>query len=160
MGIMTLFIICNIMNVIIQTVKSICTIRCGKVLAAVINAIAYGYYTYIVVLTMCELSLLVKIVIVGLCNLVGVYLVKFFEEKKKKDRLWKIELTSDLEVSGKIKKFLTDKEIPFTMTPTENLKKEFVLFNVFCYSQKESVLVKKIIEMYEIKYFVTEAKSL
>jgi uncharacterized protein YebE (UPF0316 family) len=160
MGIMTLFIICNVINVIIQTVKSICTIRCGKILAAVINAIAYGYYTYIVVLTMCELSLLVKIVIVGLCNLVGVYLVKFFEEKKKKDKLWKIELTSDLGVSEKIKKFLTDKNIPFTMTPTENLKKEFVLFNVFCYSQKESILIKKIIEMYEIKYFVTESKSL
>ena len=160
MGIMALFIICNVINVIIQTIKSICTIQCGKTLAAVINAIAYGYYTYIVVLTMCDLSLLVKIVTVGLCNLIGVYLVKFFEEKKKKDRLWKIELTSDLGVSEKIKKFLTDKNIPFTMTPTENLKKEFVLFNVFCYSQKESILVKKIIEMYEIKYFVTESKSL
>ena len=160
MGIMALFIICNVINVIIQTIKSICTIQCGKTLAAVINAIAYGYYTYIVVLTMCDLSLLVKIVTVGLCNLIGVYLVKFFEEKKKKDRLWKIELTSDLRVSEKIKKFLTDKDIPFTMTPTENLKKEFILFNVFCYSQKESILVKKIIEMYEIKYFVTESKSL
>ena len=65
-----------------------------------------------------------------------------------------------MRVSEKIKKFLTDKDIPFTMTPTENLKKEFILFNVFCYSQKESILVKKIIEMYEIKYFVTESKSL
>mgnify|MGYP000988205445 CR=1 FL=1 len=160
MGTMALFIICNVINVIIQTVKSICTIKCGKTLAAVINAIAYGYYTYIVVLTMCDLSLLVKIVTVGLCNLIGVYLVKFFEEKKKKDKLWKIELTSDLGVSEKIKKLLTDKNIPFTMTPTENLKKDFILFNVFCYSQKESILVKKIIEMYEIKYFVTESKSL
>ena len=41
----------------------------------------------------------------------------------------------------------------FTMTPTENLKKSSFFFNVFVIVKKESILVKKIIEMYEIKYF-------
>ena len=36
------FIILNIVNVIIQTVKSIATIKCGKGCAAAVNAIAYG----------------------------------------------------------------------------------------------------------------------
>ena len=37
-----LFVVLNVVNVIIQTVKSIATIKCGKVAAAVINAVACG----------------------------------------------------------------------------------------------------------------------
>ena len=35
------FIILNILNVIIHTVKSIATVKCGKTAAAIINAVAY-----------------------------------------------------------------------------------------------------------------------
>ena len=37
-----IFIVLNIVNVIIQTVKSIATIKCGKTAAAFVNAVAYG----------------------------------------------------------------------------------------------------------------------
>ena len=47
----TSYIVFNILNVIIQTIKSIVTIKCNKWIAAIVNAIAYGLYTYIVVLT-------------------------------------------------------------------------------------------------------------
>ena len=40
-----IFIVLNIFNVIIQTVKSIATVKCGKGAAALINAVAYGLYT-------------------------------------------------------------------------------------------------------------------
>ena len=83
------FIIFNIINVVIQTIKSICTIKCNKWIAAIVNAIAYGLYTYIVVLTVCELPLWIKIFTVAGANLIGVFLVKYFEEKKRKDKLWK-----------------------------------------------------------------------
>ena len=36
-----LFITMNILNVIIQTIKSIATIKSGKIVAALVNAIAY-----------------------------------------------------------------------------------------------------------------------
>ena len=36
-----IFIVLNVVNVIIQTVKSIATIKCGKTMAALVNAIAY-----------------------------------------------------------------------------------------------------------------------
>ena len=51
------FIILNILNVIIQTVKSIATVKCGKTAAAIINAVAYGLYTIVTVYMMCELEL-------------------------------------------------------------------------------------------------------
>ena len=76
-----IFIALNVVNVIIQTVKSIATIKCGKTAAAVVNAIAYGLYTVVVVYTVCDLPLWIKVVIVGGANLIGVYVVKWLEEK-------------------------------------------------------------------------------
>ena len=80
MELLILFIVMNIVNVVLQTVKSIATIKCGKLMAGLINAVAYGLYTYIVVLTMCDLPLLAKCLIVALANFVGVYVVKLIEE--------------------------------------------------------------------------------
>jgi len=36
------FIILNIVNVILQTCKSLATVKCGKFGAALVNAVAYG----------------------------------------------------------------------------------------------------------------------
>ena len=52
-----IFIALNIVNVIIQTVKSLATVKCGKTVAAVVNAVAYGLYTVVVVYTVCDLPL-------------------------------------------------------------------------------------------------------
>ena len=93
MKLIVIFILLNIANVIIQTVKSIATIKCGKGLASLVNAIAYGLYTVVVVYTVCELPLWFKVVVVAVSNLIGVYVVKFLEEKKEKEKLWKIECT-------------------------------------------------------------------
>ena len=85
-----IFVVLNVVNVVIQTVKAIATIKCGKVPAAVINAAAYGLYTIVVVYTVCELPLWLKATVVAVANLVGVYVVKVFEEKARKDKLWKV----------------------------------------------------------------------
>jgi hypothetical protein len=153
MSLFVLFIVCNIANVIIQTIKSICTIKCGKTAAAVVNALAYGFYTYIIVLTTCELSLLTKCIVVGLCNLVGVYVVKYFEEKSRKDKLWKVEVTVPTEY----------KEIVDKLEVTHSyivLSDKHTLFNFYCETQEESLIVKNAVENYNAKYFVAESKVL
>ena len=48
------FVILNIVNVIIQTVKSLATVKCGKTVASIVNAVAYGLYTVVVVYTVCD----------------------------------------------------------------------------------------------------------
>ena len=70
-----LFVVLNIVNVIIQTVKSIATVKCGKEVAAVINAVAYGLYTIVTIYMMCELPLFLKAGVVAICNLIGVWTV-------------------------------------------------------------------------------------
>ena len=68
------FVLLNVANVIIQTVKSIATIKCGAWAAAIINAVAYGLYTIVVVyMTADGLGLFWKALIIGIANLVGVY---------------------------------------------------------------------------------------
>ena len=151
---LTIFIVLNIINVIIQTVKSIATVKCGKVSASIINAVAYGLYTVVTVYMLCELSLGLKALIVALANLVGVYVVKLIEEKSRKDKLWKIEATVNT-----IDAYtdLNDNGISCNCLYITN---GGYIINCFCPTQKESAIVKEILNHYNAKYFVTETKNL
>lgn len=92
MNLLLIFVLLNIANVVLQTAKSICTVKCGKTVAAIANAVAYGLYTVVIVYTVCDLSLWLKIIVVALANFVGVYVVKAIEQKMEKEKLWKIEM--------------------------------------------------------------------
>lgn len=151
------FIVLNIANVIIQTVKSIATVKCGKVSAAVINAVAYGLYTIVTVYLMCELDLYLKAGIVALCNLVGVYVVKLIEEKARKDKLWKIEATVFEPHTKSLHLDLTAEEIPCNYIPKIG---KWSVFNIYCDSQEKSKIVKALLDKYNAKYFVSESKTL
>ena len=156
MKLLFLFIVMNILNVVIQTIKSIATIKYGKTAAAIVNAVAYGLITYIVVLTMCILPLLAKCLIVAGCNFVGVYVVKFFEEKARKDKLWKVEATIPVEVAEKVKHDLKANGLPYNYIDIE----KYYLFNVYCENQEQSKVAKVVLDYYNAKYFVSESKSL
>ena len=155
-----LFIIFNIINVIIQTIKSIATIKCGKWGAAIINAIAYGLYTYVVILTMCDLPLLAKCLIVASANFVGVWVVKFIEEKARKAKLWKVEATVQnmVHFTNYIQKECKKHLIPYSIINVENVN--YVVFNFYCATQEKSRIVKQICDGCNAKYFVSESKTL
>ena len=160
MKLLILFIIMNVLNVIVQTAKSLATIKCGKMGAAVVNAIAYGLYTYIVVLTMCNLPLLAKCIIVALANFVGVWFVKWAEEKARKDKLWKVQATlrnTGIDPSNDDCLIeLKANDIPFNYIDVQ----KYILVNCYCATQSESAKVKTILDKYNAKYFVSESKTL
>jgi uncharacterized protein YebE (UPF0316 family) len=156
MKLLVLFIIMNIVNVVIQTIKSIATIKCGKLAAAAINALAYGLYTYIIVLTNCDLPMLAKCLIVASANFVGVWVVKYFEEKARKDKLWKVEATVPLEYVMPLHITLEDCGIAHNSICIG----KYTIFNIYCPTQKESIEVREALEVKNIKYFVSESKSL
>ena len=151
------FIVLNIVNVIIQTVKSIATIKCGKGMAALVNAIAYGLYTVVVVYTVCDLPLWLKVVVVGACNLIGVFCVKWGEEKARKDKLWKVEATINEPYKESLIDALKKANLPFNYI--EGVGK-YVLFNIYCPTQEESKAVKGLLDFHKAKYFVSESKTL
>lgn len=151
-----IFIILNITNVIIQTIKSLVTVKCGKTAAALINAAAYGLYTVVVIYTVCELPLYLKALIVAICNLVGVYVVKLIEERARRDKLWKVEATIPVEIAEKVKHDLRANGLPHNYIDIE----KYYLFNVYCENQEQSKIAKVILDYYNAKYFVSENKSL
>jgi uncharacterized protein YebE (UPF0316 family) len=155
---LTGFIILNVINVIIQTIKSIATIKGGKITASIANALAYGFYTYIVIY-MCDESLdnWKKALIIGLSNLVGVYFVKLFEEKKQKDKLWLVQATCKSLNTDNMSKDLEEAKIPYNYTYVNN---NYTMFNCYCNTQKDSKKAKEILDKYKAKYFASESKTL
>ena len=144
----------NVLNVIVQTAKSLVTIKCGKVAAAIVNAVAYGLYTYIVVLTMCDLPLIWKCIIVALANFVGVYVVKWVEEKARKDKLWAIRFTVKDNEREKIINELEDRDISYGY----DVRGKYIVFETFCNSKKETLKVEEIVKKFNAKYFISENK--
>jgi uncharacterized protein YebE (UPF0316 family) len=156
MEMLIIFIVLTILNVVIQTIKSIATIKCGKWVAALVNAVAYGLYTYVVFFTASDgIDLHAKALITAFANLVGVYVVKFFEEKARKDKLWKVEATIPAKYQSAVHFDL--KDIPHNYIEGVG---NYTLFNFYCATQAESAKVRDIINQYEAKYFVSESKTL
>lgn len=157
MSLLLIFIILNVVNVLIQTVKSIVTVKGNKYSASIINALAYGLYTVVVVYMVCELPLYLKAIIIGLANLIGVFVVKFIEEKKRKDKLWKVEVSIPYYCTDELHQCLRKEHISHNFIT--NIGK-YTIFNCYCESKYESELVKKILNNFNAKFFVSESKVL
>ena len=158
MNMLILFTVLTIINTIIQTVKSIATVKCGKISAALINAFAYGLYTYVIIFTSADgLSIHTKAIITALANLVGVYIVKLIEEKAKKDKLWKIELAipSHYPVSL-IKKQIEQAGVHCNYVEVGH----WVMFNCYCETQEQSRAMTEIAKRFEGKISAYESKPL
>ena len=151
------YVLFNVLNVIIQTVKSIVTIKCNKYIASIANAVAYGLYTYIIILTSIDIELWVKIAVVALANLIGVFIVKAIEEKRRKSMLWKIEFTVNGALTDSVDELLKLARVPHNYIDKVG---RYTIFNAYCATEKESESVKEIIKKYNAKYFVSETKIL
>ena len=152
-----IFCLLNVANVIIQTVKSLATIKCGKTVAALVNAVAYGLYTVVVVYTVCDLALWLKVLVVAVANLIGVFVVKWLEEKSRKDKLWKVECTIPNHQALLLCYDLKEK-VPFNCYEVN--EGNYTVFNIYCATQNLSAYVKECLKSYDAKYFVSESKLL
>lgn len=155
---LVLFIVLNIVNVVVQTIKSICTIKCDKVVAAIVNAVAYGLYTVVTIYMLCDLPLMWKAFIVAMCNLVGVYVVKLIEEHARKDKLWKVEATF-AHKENFIHNLIVWARVNHIGYNYIDIDKYYVV-NFYCPTQKDSAIVKEFINKFNGKYFVSESKTL
>lgn len=153
-----IFIVLNIVNVVIQTVKTIVTVNGSPMSAAIINAITFAIYTVVVVFMNADgLGVFWKAVIIGVVNFIGVYVVKVIEIKNRKDKLWKVEATVLRGYTQSLHKALVEAEISHNYL--ENVGK-WTLFNVYCETQVQSAKAKEILNRFNAKYFVSESKIL
>lgn len=167
-----LFVVLQLVNVVLQTLKSIITVKGTTTQSALMNAIAYGVYTVIVVFTAGTFTgdyltdLIIKIAVTMGTNLIGVYISAWILNKFKKDKLWEIVATVKMPVVyninyidrkakflSAIEKQIKDKQLSYHYIELKN--SEFV-FTFYCNTQKESLAVKEILKDYDYKYIVHE----
>lgn len=157
MNVLILFSLLTVVNVIFSTIKSIVTIKSGKTVASLISAGYYGYYNVVLIYTVADFPLWQKVVVTFLANLIGVWLVKWGEEKVKKDKLWKVEATVLKAVDWEeLVKKLKDYHVPCNYVDID----KYVLINCYCANQNQSKTVKDLLNAYHAKYFVSETKNL
>ena len=102
------------------------------------------------------LGIMWKAIIIGLANLVGVYVVKVVEEKKRKIKLWKVEMT--VSKADFLPLLMNAREQNLVLNYVDIEK--WVLVNFYCETQEESHKVKELAKKYNVKYFVSETKNL
>jgi len=153
------FVILNFVNVLVNTARSLVTVKGGKWGASVMNAICYGYYTIIIVITATyEMPLIMKCIAVAVVNFIGVFTIKFCEERFTKDKKWiflataKIADNAIVDVAEKLKML----NIKLVYTPV--IVNELYTLEIFSNDKKESDMITAVLENYNIKYSAVESK--
>lgn len=155
MKMIIIFAICSLVNVMLNTIKTIIMYKNEKISSSVINAVTYGFYTVVVVLMAGDMELWLKVVLTTVTNFFGVYLSMMLLDKLRKDKLWKVEATVPTKYAEAVHFDL--KTVPHSFI---KISEKHTLFNFYCATQKESAKVKAIINQYDAKYFVSESKNL
>lgn len=141
----------QLVNVILNTFKTIITARATKIPAAIINSLTFGFYTLVVALTANMSNLWVNMAITVVANFIGVYYSIWLLEKLRKDRLWEIVATVNEEVYFRVHNAFKEENIPFTMMRDST---NHYVFNIYSANQKQSQLIKEVLQKYKAKYIV------
>ena len=151
---MVIFAIMQFINVILSTLRSICTIKSGKHIGMLMNVISYTFYAAVVkLLTAQELWFVVAVTAVTNC--IGFYIAEWIFQSAQKDKLWRISATIKTEgkIIHQIDKAFDRYNITYNKTVCTN---GAVVYDIFSKSQGESHLVKEITQKYKMKYHVIE----
>lgn len=151
------FIALSIINVVFSTVRQLVTHGENKLLAALLSGGYFAFYNVMVIFTVADFPLWQKCAITFFCNVIGVYVVKWGEEKARKDKLWEVRgtLTTPINCIA-VCKDLDAANIPYNYIDVN----KYIIFNCYCATQADSSKVKKILNDWEMKYFVSESKTL
>lgn len=153
-----LFFLLQLINVILSTMRSILTINAKPGVAAIFNAISYTFYNVIVKLITSQ-DMAIIMIVTFLTNLLGVYIAKFILNKLSKDKLWIYNATLKGQKVGinEITEMLKVANIKYVYNTIEENK--LYTLQIFAPTQKQSAMIKEILNNYDIKFFATEAKD-
>ena len=150
-----IFIVCSLINVILSTLKTLIMVNAGRNSAIFINAVCYGFYT-LVVKQLTSVDYATAVVVTVITNIVGVWASYKIMDLFKKDKLWRITVT--LKNKQEFERCCNQlKKYNIGFTPIEKTNS----LDIYSYNQKESLIIKNILNNYKHKYFIQEmAKSL
>jgi len=151
------FTICQFINVGLNTAKTIIMHKEEKISSSIINAITFGFYAIIVVMTASNLPLYITIIITVVTNLIGVYGSMWLLNRFKKDSLWEITATvKGIDNVRHLEINLTVDNISYNYTDTN--KQEEYVFHIYSENQSQSIFIKNVLERLNAKYIVHEER--
>lgn len=155
MNAILLFTLATVVNVTLSTIRSLCTIKCGKWMSALTNAVCYGFYPLIVMLTAKDtVSIVANMAITAIANFVCVWVIKLIEEKSRKDKMWRVDLAIPTEEKDFAHRKL--KDIPHNYVECGS----WTMFNCYCATQDETAKVKRLGVTLGGKYSAYESKAM
>lgn len=146
------FFLATLVNVILGTLKSVITIKGGRVAAAISSAVAYGFNTLIIKM-ITGVETWIAVIFSVVCNLLGVYIALMITDKMRKDQLWKITVSVPTEKLHDFKEDLCNQKIPFVAYETSWEKYKVV--DIFSKDRPESKVIREVIKKYNVKYTIS-----
>lgn len=153
-----LFVICQFINVALNTAKTIIMHKEEKISSSIINAITYGFYAIIVVMTASALPLWITIIITIITNLIGVYGSMWVLERFKKDSLWEITATIDNDITKATYLNYHFEQDNIKYNATALLNDKGVVYHIYSENQEQSVVIKDRLDRVNAKYIVHEER--
>ena len=145
-----LFIICSLVNVILSTLKTLIMVNAGEKMSILINAICYGFYT-LVVKQLGSVDYITAVVVTIIANIIGVWISYRIMGLFTKDKVWRI--TATLKGKKEFDECIEQlKKFNIGCTPIEKTTS----LDIYSYNQRESKIIKNILDNYDYKYFIQE----
>ncbi len=145
------FFLISLVNVILSSTKSICTVRYGRGINVLANVISYSFYVVVVKQT-ADLPLTITVISTAITNALGVWLSYAILDRIQKDKLWKVEVV--------IPKCHTE-QLHYDL---KSIPHNFVelgprtLFNFYCETKADTSKVIKHCKELNGKFFAVENK--
>ena len=153
--VLIVYLLSQLINCILSTMKSILLIKGTRVVAVIVNTLSYAVgaiITFIIGNVVNNIWLVLLITIIS--NLIGVSFGLWVTDHFKKDRLWRISATVKTEHYDELLEELKSNQIKFVTFTTDWEK--IRLLDLFSTTRKQSEAIYKIFKKYDVKYTISE----
>ena len=152
-----LFIILQVVNVILSTIKSIVMIRGNKWATIIANTIYFGIYTAVIkqVASIDNIWLLIGVTMAA--NFIGTWAGLNITEKMRKADLWTIKTVVKIEYIKEYKKALNEANIKYISYQTT--WDEYTAIDIFSENRSQSKVIKEILETFNAKYSIHTSRT-
>ena len=148
----SLFIILQVINVILSTIKSIVMIKGSKWGAIIANTIYFGVYTAVLKQISAIDNLALLVIITMLANFFGTWVGIVITDKLRKADLWTIKTVVRVEYIKDYKRALNEADIKYISYQTT--WDEYTAVDIFSENRAQSKAIKEILLKFKVKYSI------
>lgn len=152
-----LFIILQVINVILSTIKSIVMIKGSKWGAIIANTVYFGVYTAVLKQISAIDNLALLVIITMLSNFFGTWVGIVITNKLRKADLWIIKTVIKIGYAKDYKKALNEANIKYISYQTT--WDEYTAIDIFSESRSQSKKIKDILSKFKVKYSVYKSEQ-